>query len=60
MNTDEVLRKFIELPDNQKLAVINKLENNKETPAVMLSGLRWLYEMSKTETIEAMYKLISK
>lgn len=56
MTSLELCKKFISLNDEQKLAVISTLDNIKETPAEILSGLRWLYEMSKTETAEKMFE----
>lgn len=58
MDTETVLKKFINLNDEQKLAVIQKLDNIKEYPAEVIYGLKWLYEMSKTETQEKMLEYI--
>lgn len=58
METNKIIKNFISLPDNQKLAVINKLNNNKNTPSELISGLNWLYELSKTKTKKAIYNSI--
>ena len=60
MTTDKLLKEFINLTDKQKKAVINKLNNDKNTPDELLSGLNWLYELSKSKTKKAMYNFIKE
>jgi hypothetical protein len=60
MSTDKLLKEFISLTDKQKKAVINKLNNDKNTPSELVSGLNWLYELSKSKTKKAMYNFIKE
>lgn len=58
MSTEDTLKLFIKLNDEQKLEVIRKLENIKETPAEIISGLKMIHELSKEKTVQAMYEFI--
>ena len=60
MNTNQILKKFLNLNDRQKLEVIRKLEQNKELPFEISEGLNYLYQMSKHETKKAMFEYIDK
>lgn len=60
IQTDELLKTFINLTDDQKISVINKLNNNKNTPAELISSLKWLHELSKTKTKDAIYNMLAE
>lgn len=49
---------FIKMTDEQKAAVIRKLDANPATPAELLSGLRWLAALSTEQLKNQLFEEI--